>query len=311
MTRRVNFYHGEGRVLHATENTWRLGAIDTETLASTMSSAGGQKIVPLGAIWGSDNKLLKRAVAMGDAPIGATKIYTNNPWAFAPGDVLKVIAPLGSNPQAELAAINGGGGATIGTIASVDASVVDEVVDIAIASAIVGNVVSVDIGGIIASYAIASTTLADELKALAAAINKAISYSEDLRYLVATATATAVRITVSEPNYIVDIAGTIAQGSAASVATLTNTIVRAIGAITLTAPLAAALANGTKFGTLTQTALGIFEQECDLTIYPSAIPVETAITPIIGGYINTFALKYIDAQVVNSLTKCAFEPAYV
>jgi hypothetical protein len=303
-------YHPIAQLLFAPDNVVRLAALDAQTLFGTIAPAAGQTLVPFGSIVGNDNKLLKRAKLLGDVPSGATKIYVDNPWVFVPGDAIKIIAPLGSTPAAELASITGGGGAVIGTILSIDSSTIDQATDIVLGSAIVGNTVSVEIEGISASYAIASTTLATELNNIAAAINRAAANCEELRYVSAASSGTAIRITVGEPRYLIRLSGSIVQGTAASVATIATTMVRGLGAITLAAPTTAAIPNGTKIGTLTQTAVGIIENECDLTIYPNSVPVENALTPVIGGLIYLAALKYVDAQVVQSLNKCSFMPNY-
>ncbi len=303
-------YHPIVPLLFAPDNVQRLAALDAQTLAGTIFPAAGMTLVPFGSIVGNDNKLLKRAKLLGDVPIGATKIYVDNPWAFAVGDAIKIIAPLGATPTAELASINGGGGATIGSIVSIDSSTTDQVTDIVLGSAIIGNIATVEIEGIGASYAIASSTLDTELSNFATAINKAISNCEELRYVSAASTGTAVRITVNEPRFLVRLSSSIAQGTAASVATIATTMVRGLGALNLAAATTAALTNGTKIGTLTQTAVGIIENECDLTLYPNSVPVETALTPVIGGLIYLSALKYVDAQVVQNLNKCSFMPNY-
>jgi hypothetical protein len=310
MTYRVQTYQPTPTVVFNPRATLRLPAYNADTLAAALGSAAGQKLVKAGSIYCTDGKQLKRAKLLTDGTSGDTGIYVNNPWAFSVGDVLKVVAPLGSTPAVELAAITGATGAAVGTIASIESAIETQTSRITLATAVVGNVIMVNFLGIMASYTIKTAVVADELIGLAKAVQTAISSSESISYVAVTPLTTYVEIKCTSAKTIVEFIATIAQGAGASLAVLTTSSDQGLGKLILVAPLATTIPAGTKVGTLDQIPQAIWDNEWDFGTYPHSVPLEHAITPCYGGQFYLNALPYFDAQVAKSLPQAAFIPAY-
>lgn len=310
MTYRVQTYQPTPTVIFNPRATLRLPSYNADTLATSLSGAAGQKLVKAGSIYCTDDKQLKRAKLLTDGTSGDTGIYVNNPWAFASGDVLKVVAPLGSTPAIELAAITGATGAAVGTIASIESAIETQTSRITLATAVVGNIIMVNFLGIMTSYTVKTAVLADELIGLAKAVQTAISSSESISYVAVTAMTTYVEIKCTSAKTIVEFIATIAQGAGASLAVLTTSTDQGLGKLILVAPLAATIPAGTKVGTLDQIPQAIWDNEWDFGTYPHSVPLEHAITPCYGGQFYLNALPYMDAQVAKMLPQAAFIPAY-
>jgi hypothetical protein len=289
----------------------RLLTFDTQILGNTITQIAGQKLVRAGAILATDGKLLKRAKTLTASAIGDNTIYVNNPWAFTVGDALKIIAPPNTAAAVELAAITGGTGAVVGTIASIEAGITTQISRIALSAPVVGNIITINFYGLTVVYQIATTVLADELINLARAIAERLATVDQYRYVSAIATTTYIEIKSTQPRSIVEFAAILSQGTAATVGGIGTSTSQGLGAITLAAPLAAAIAQGTKIGTTTQIPLGIFETEFDFGDYLHGIPTEQAITPLYGGQFYSQALPYVDGQVISTLNQAAFIPAIV
>lgn len=310
MSYKVNTYQPTPTVIFNPRATLRLQAYNTDILAESLATVAGMKLVKAGSIFCTDGKQLKRSSLLTDAASGTTTLYVTNPWAFSPGDVLKVIGVPGDTPAAELAAITGATGAAVGTIQSIDSTQEYQNSRITLDSAVIGNVINVDILGMVASYVVKTAVLADELIGLANAIRKVTGSSESVRYISVAPQATYLEINVGSAKTIVEFSATIAAGTAGSTAVLTTSTTTGLGRITLTAALAAAFRAGTKIGTLNQIPQAIWDNEWDFGTYPNAIAVEQAITPCYGGQFYLDALPYIDGQVVSRLPQAAFIPAY-
>jgi hypothetical protein len=310
MTYRVTTYQPTPTVIFNPRATLRLPSYNTDTLANSLASVAGMKLVKAGTILCTDGKQLKRAKLLTDGATGATGIYVNNPWAFSVGDVLKVIGAPGATAAAELAAITGATGAAVGTIASIEPAVDAQISRITLDSAVVGNIITVSILGTMASYVIKTAVLADELIGLAKVIQTAISNCESIKYVNATALGTYIEIKSGSTQAIIEFTAAIVQGAGASLAVLTTSTDAGLGKLILAAPLAATFVAGTKIGTLDQTPQAIWDNEWDFGTYPHSIPVEQAITPCYGGQFYLNALPYIDGQVTSKLLQAAFIPAY-
>jgi hypothetical protein len=309
MAYRVNSYQPTPTVIFNPRATLRLPSYNADILAASLGGAAGQKLVKAGSIFCTDGKQLKRAKLLTDGTSGDTGIYVNNPWAFAPGDVLKVVAPLGSTAAAELAAITAATGAAVGTIQSIESAIDTQTSRITPAAAIVGNIITVDFQGIAAAYVVKTAVLADELIGLAKVAQTAISSSESTSYVSVTAYPTYVEIKCTSAKTIVEFAVSIAQGTGASLGTVATSTIQGLGKLILAAPLAATLPAGTKVGTLDQIPQAIWDNEWDFGNYPHAVPLEHAITPCYGGQFYLNALPYFDAQVAKMLPQAAFIPA--
>jgi hypothetical protein len=171
---------------------------------------------------------------------------------------------------------------------------------------VVGNIITVDFRGVTANYTIATAVLGDELTALATAINKAIFRCDSLRYVQAINMGTYLAIVSTQTKQIVEFTATIVQGTGASLAAMTTATDVGLGKVTLSAPLAAALVQGTKIGTVTQTPLGIFDGEHDFTDYLHTITHEHAITPAYAGHFYVDGMSYIDGQISSVLNQAKF-----
>jgi hypothetical protein len=287
----------------------RLLTFDTQILGNTITQIAGQKLVRAGAILATDGKLLKRSKVLTASAIGDTTIYVNNPWAFTVGDALKIIAPPNTPASAELAAITGGTGAVVGTIASIEAGTATQISRISLSAPVVGNIVTVNFYGLTVVYQIATAVLADELINLASAIADRLATVDQYRYVSATATSTYVEIKSTQPRSIVEFIAILSQGVAATLGGINTSTSQGIGAITLAAPLAIAIAQGTKIGTTTQIPLGIFDTEFDFGDYLHGIAPEQAITPLYGGQFYSQSPPYLDGQVLSNLNQAAWIPA--
>ena len=311
MSYKVKTYNPIAQGTFNPDQSQRLYGFNVEPITANLGIAGGVRFIRNMSAVATDGKLLKRAKLLTGAAAADLAIYVNNPWAFAVGDALRVIAAPNTPAATELAAIIGATGASLGTISSIDSIIDTQSCRITPASAVAGNVITVDFLGISASYAVATTVLIDELVKLAKAINKAIRNCESLRYVTAIAYATYVAIVSTQPAQIVEFTASIVQGTGASLALMTTSTDTGLGKLTLSAPLPAALVQGTKVGTVTQIPLGIFDGEYDFTSYPNAIVNYDAITPVYGGQFYLSAMPYIDGQITSVLTNARFMPAYV
>lgn len=307
---KVQTYNPVGEGVFNPNSLLRLPAFNVELLVLALAMVGGTKVVRNMSTIATDGKLLKRAKLLTGGAASDTSIYVNNPWAFSIGDALKVIAPPNTIAATELAAIVGGTGASLGTITAIEGSVDLQTCRITLATAVVGNIITVSFQGVVASYQIATAVVADENIKLAKAITRAIGNCDSLRYVSAKSMGTYVQIDSTQAKQIVEFTATIAQGTGASLAVMTTSTDKGLGRITLSAPLAAALVQGTKIGTTTQVPLGIFDGEYDFTDYPNAIPHEHAITPCYGGQFYLNAMPYIDGQITKELVQARFMPAY-
>lgn len=310
MAYRVNTYTPTPTVIFNPRATLRLLSYNADVLALSLAGVAGQKLVKAGTIYCTDGKQLKRAKLLTDGASGDLGIYVNNPWAFAVGDVLKVVAPLGSNPATELAAITGGTGTAVGTIASIETNIETQTSRIILATAVVGNIITVDFLGIIGSYTVKTTVVADELIGLAKAVQAAISRSESINYVSVMPYPTYIEIKSGSAKTMIEFTASIAQGTGSSVAVLTTSTIGGLGKLTLAAPLGTAIPAGTKVGTLDQIPQAIWDNEWDFGNYPHSVPLEHAITPCYGGQFYLNALPYMDAQVAKMLPQAAFIPAY-
>lgn len=310
MTYRVNTYTPTPTVVFNPRATLRLPAYNADALAGSLAGVAGQKLVKAGSIYCTDGKQLKRAKLLTDGASGDLGIYVNNPWAFAVGDILKVVAPIGSTSAAELAAIEGATGAAVGTIASIETSIETQTSRIILATAVVGNIITVDFLGIIGSYTVKTAVVADELIGLAKAVQSAISRSESINYVSVTPYPTYIEIKSGSAKTMIEFSASIAQGLGASLAVLTTNTIEGLGKLILAAPLAAAIPAGTKVGTVDQIPQAIWDNEWDFGNYLHSVPLEHAITPCYGGQFYLNALPYMDAQVAKMLPQAAFIPAY-
>ena len=310
MTYRVNTYTPTPTVVFNPRATLRLPAYNADALAGSLAGVAGQKLVKAGSIYCTDGKQLKRAKLLTDGASGDLGIYVNNPWAFAVGDILKVVAPIGSTSAAELAAIEGATGAAVGTIASIETSIETQTSRIILATAVVGNIITVDFLGIIGSYTVKTAVVADEFIGLAKAVQSAISRSESINYVSVTPYPTYIEIKSGSAKTMIEFSASIAQGLGASLAVLTTNTIEGLGKLILAAPLAAAIPAGTKVGTVDQIPQAIWDNEWDFGNYLHSVPLEHAITPCYGGQFYLNALPYMDAQVAKMLPQAAFIPAY-
>lgn len=310
MTLQIKTYSPIPKVTFNPDNLLRLPGFNTDSLIANISTAGGLKLLRIGSTIATDGKLLKRSKLLTGAAAGATEIYVTNPWAFAIGDAIRVIAAPGATAAVELAAIVGATGVSLGTISSIEGSLDTQISRITPASAVVGNIITVDFQGCVASYKILTAVLTDELTGLAKAIEKALYSADDLRYVTVANMGTYLKIESTQSQQIVEFIATIDQGAGASIATMATSTDKGLGKITLSAPLPSALIQGTKIGTVTQTPQAIFDSEYDFTDYPAAIHPEHAICPCYGGHFYSDAF-YLDGQIVKELNQAKFLPAYV
>lgn len=311
MTLQIKTYSPVPKITFNPDNLLRLQGFNTDNLIADLVTAGGLKLIRIGSTIATDGKVLKRSRLLTGAPAGATEIYVTNPWAFAVGDALRVIAAPGATAAVELAAIVGATGADLDTIANIEGAINTQTSRITPASAVVGNIITVDFQGCVASYKVLSAVLADELTGLAKAIAKALYSADDLRYVSATNMGTYLEIKSTQSQQIVEFTATIDQGTGATLAAMTTSTDKGLGKITLSAPLPSALVQGTKIGTVTQLPQAIFDNEYDFTDYPAAIHAEHAIAPCYGGHFYGDGLPYIDGQITKELNQAKFLPAYV
>jgi hypothetical protein len=290
----------------------RLNAFDNDSFAATITPVAGVKIARAGSFVSTDNKLLKRALLLTSVAAAATEIWVNNPWAFTVGDALRVIAAPRTAAATELAAIVGATGASLGTITAIELGIMNQTSRITLTSAIVGNILAVNLMGISISYRIATTVIADEIVGLCKAITTALaSCDERLRYIQANPLATYAEIKSTKPYEIIEFEALLSQGSAGSLGAIATSTDQGLGKITLSAPVPAALVQGTKIGTVTQIPAGFLDSESDLTYYQRGILPNFGIAPMYGGQLYTNGLPYMDGQIADRLRQMAWMPQYL
>ena len=293
-------------------NCLRLAQIDNQSFSDTITPVAGIKIAKAGATIATDFKMLKRSTLITSVPAGATEIYVANPWAFSVGDALRVIAPPRTAAAIELAAITGATGASLGTIAAIELGGQTQSSRITLTTAVVGNIISLDLSGIDIVYRIASTVIADEIIGLRDAINSRLARcGERFRYISTVAFPTYVQLASTKQYEIIEFEALLSQGSAASLGAIATSTDSGLGKITLSAPTPSALAQATKIGTVTQTPLGILDSESDLTDYPHGINPTFGIAPVYGGQLQAKGAIYLDGQIVSTLRQMAFDPQYL
>lgn len=307
---KIQTYNPVGEGVFNPNSLLRLVGFNVDPLILNLPVAGGLKLIRNMSTIATDGKILKRSKLLTDAAAADTGVYVTNPWAFAIGDVLKVIAAPNTSAAAELAAITGGTGANLGTITGIESAIDTQINRLTLGTAVVGNIITISFLGVVASYQVASAVVADENVKLAAAITKAIASCDSLRYVSVKSMGSYVKIESTQAKQIVEFAVSIAQGTGASLAVLTTSTDKGLGRLTLSTPLAAPLTQGTKIGTVNQVPLGIFDGEYDFTDYLNTIPTEHAITPCYGGQFYLDAMPYIDGQITKELVQAKFIPAY-
>jgi hypothetical protein len=304
------YYAPCGAIVYNTAANLRLLQFSTDALAASLPLVAGTKLIRVGSILAKDGKLLKRAALLTGIVAGATEIFVNNPWAFAVGDALKVIAAPRTLAATEVTAIETGSGASLGTILSIDGGNNTQVSRITPAGLVVGNIITINYSGIQITYAIATTVVADECKALAAEILRRLGSSDQFRYIQANPQPTYVELKSPEYNGMMEFEALISQGAAASVGTLTTSTDAGLGKITLSAGVPAALVGMTKIGVTTQMPAGIFDADFDYTNYPQGISSSAGVSPLYGGQIKLDGLPYFDGQIAKVLPQIALIPAY-
>lgn len=307
---RTHVFKPQPTITFNPEDNQRLISIDADTVAANMTQIAGMKYVRAGAILATDSKLLKRAKLLTSAADGQPNIYVNNPWAFAVGDALRIIATPGQSAATELAAITGATGTSLGTISAIETNETKQTSQIGLTTAVVGNLITINFSGVVATYTVKSTTIADEVIGLAAAIRSALQSVEWLKYIKVTALSAAVQLEGDADLGLLEFTASLSQGSGGSLGAISNTTLSGLGRITLSANLGAAIAQGTKIGVVTQIPLGIFDSEFDFGYYPQSIPPETSLTPLYAGKFYRDALPYLDGQITATLNGAAFIPAY-
>ena len=307
---RIQTYSPIPKVTFNPDNLLRLQGVNTSNLVASLSTAGRLKLLRIGSTLATDGRILKRSRMLTGAAAGATEIYVRNPWVFSVGDAIRVIAAPGANAATELASIVGATGASLGTITAIEGSIDTQISRITPASAVVGNIITVDFQGCVASYRILTAVLADELTGLAKAVDKALNSADDLRYLSVVNMGTFLEIRCTQVQQIIEFNAAIDQGAGATLGVMTTSTTMGLGRITLSAALTSALVQDAKIGTVTQVPQAIFDNEYDLTNYPSAIHAEDAVCPCYGGQFYSDAF-YIDGQIARELNQVKFLPAYV
>ncbi len=303
------YYAPSPTVVYNTAANLRLLQFDTQTLANNISTAAGAKIIRPGTVMAKDGKLLKRALLLAGVAAGATELYVNNPWAFAIGDALRVIAPPRTAAAAEVTAIETASGASLGNILSIEGGNATHVARITPTTLVVGNIISINFSGVQIAYRVATTVVADECKALASEILRRLSSSDNFRYIQANPNPTYVELKSPEFNGMMEFEVLLSQGAGATLGAIATSTDTGMGKITLSAPTPAALVGMTKIGVVTQIPQGIFDAEFDYTNYPHNTSTSAGVCPLYGGQIYQSALPYIDGQIAKVLPQMAWIPS--
>jgi hypothetical protein len=287
----------------------RLLQFDADVLADTLTPVAGLRIVRAGSVLARDAKLIKRAKLLTAVALAETEIYVNNPWAFAVGDALRVIAAPRTEAATELAAITGATGASLGTITAIELGANTQTSRITLTTAVVGNIVSIDFNGVSIVYTIASTVIADEIAGLAKAILARLALVDQYRYVEANVFPTYVELKSTQLNQILEFEVLLSQGTGGSLGAITTSTDLGLGKITLSAGVGAAIAQGTKIGVVTQRALGIFDSEFDFSDYPQGVSNASAVCPLYGGQFYADGMPYLDGQIMADLPQAQWIPA--
>ncbi|ACC81160.1 hypothetical protein [Nostoc punctiforme] len=301
-------YRIERPVLYNNVNTERLyGRYITPT---DIAKIGGHRRILPGSILTTANRILPRAKIISPYASDATTVIVNNPWAFKPGDVLKVIGTPSSTPTAENAAVVNASAAAFGTVTAVSATDGPQTTTVTIASPAVGNIFTLTADGISFGFTATTTVPSDVATGLKTAFDAQKSQTSSWADIDATVAGAVITFTHRQNRAVFTVTSSVAQGTGGSTGTAVVAVTTPVGALTITA--SSSNGNqviGTKIGTITDTPLCILTHEYYLTDDEGQDRGDA-----IAGYnmaaINTLALPYIDGHIVASMPRLSFIPIY-
>ncbi len=300
-------YRFEKQILYSQINTESLYGAFVEP--SKVGQIGGYRRIMAGSYLAAGGGLVKRALSLSTYK-GDGKLFVNNPYPFAVGDIIRVIGQPTPKPTAEHQAVVTGNAPTLGTITTVVGDLVQQKVQITLSALVAGNVISLWIEGIIITYVVQSTSVGETAKKLRDAIaanQGGLSILDELEF---NPTDTALEVKHKEPGEIFTLFGSIAQGSGASVGQLTVEVVSGVGQLEFTpAAGVTTLPPGSKVGTISDVPLGVIahdyylnecegnERPADLAAYDKAMVYKRA-------------LPYLDGHLVNVIPGLKYMPHY-
>ena len=278
-----------------------------------LSKIGGYRQIIAGSFLATGNRILPRATVISPYASGESQVIVNNPAAFIPGDVIRVIGTVASSSFDEAQSITMGTAPIFGTVTSVEGGIDMQKTTVTPNSVAVGNIFVLDIEGIKFSYIAETTSNEDVVNGLKQAFLQSKSqtsvFNDDGIRLVGT--PTELTIESHMPREVITVKANVIQGDAATVGTLDVEVTQAVGAVLITPQGSnASLEIGAKIGTITDLPLGVITHDYYLTD-DDGNDVNCRIAAYDMASVNTNALPYLDGAIVmQQLPKLSFIPAY-
>ncbi|NMG10713.1 hypothetical protein [Brasilonema sp. UFV-L1] len=158
-------YRFEKPILYNNVNTESLyGAVIEPENVAYIAPLG--RCIRAGSFLATGDRLLPRARIISPYTSDSNNVIVSNPAVFKPGDVLRLIGTSSSTPQQEAAAVFQGTAVSFGTIVSVDASLVHQVVTCTVGNVSPGNIFILLIEGVSLSCTATTSNSADVVSAL-------------------------------------------------------------------------------------------------------------------------------------------------
>ena len=284
--------------------------------SDSVSSVGGDKYIPAGSfISVIKGTTLHRATPRGKLiskyTAGQTSVIVKNPSVFKPGDILYLISPAGTPRYQELQSIRSGSAPIFGTVTAVDGSSSKQETTITPSTVIVGNVITLVISHITLTYTVTDAAIATVIAGLKAAFDKLKGNTSTWEFLDAVASPTELKISSRQSGHIFEVIASGSAGSASTAPTITTSISKGVGALTITPGAGNAAAEvGTKLGSIDDVVVGITAHTYHFSDAETSQDKDMVIAPYNAAMINLKALPYIDADIVEQVQELSYTPPY-
>jgi hypothetical protein len=271
----------------------------------------GERRILEGSLLAVGEELMKRAYSIGRYK-GDGVLYLNNPYPFAPGDVLRLIGSRSPSPVAEYNAVTQGTAPVLGTVTAVIGDSSKQVLEITPTSIVKGNIITLWIEWIPVTYVAQSDSPASVVAGLKKAITSIHGENSILGEVEVSATETALSISHRDVGQIFQVFSSVEQGGGLTKGELEIKVSQGVGGIQIT-PQAGAptpVPTGSKIGTIDQAPLGVIAHDYyfndsdgegrvrDLAAYNEAM-------------LNRKALTYLDGAIIQQLPNLSYMPHYL
>ncbi len=291
--------------------------LNTETLhqafipIANIALIGGDRKIFSGSFLAGGQRLVGRARTLSPYK-GDGKLFVNNPYPFAKGDILRVIGSAQADPFAEYQAVASGSAPTLGTITRVVGDLVKQLTRVTFTGLVKGNIASIWIEGIPLSIVAETSSVKSTMEKLAESTLERRGALSILNDLELTPTETGMDISVREAGEIFTAYAGVEKGGGETAGTATVEVVAGIGCLEFT-PAAGAPAQvpaGSKVGRINDVPLGVINwdysiSDCDfnnsgyfdLSAYNKAM-------------IYRRGLPYLDGHLIQAIPGLAYMPGY-